>query len=417
MHVQACGKQRPIDNGRSAGHNDLAWAEETIITNTPDFAAAAARELMRLARQDFPENPPWLVPMLGTEDMAWAYRQMLNKPQESPGLVIALWHPETASIRYAIMRAHPFGLASAVLNCNRLPALATAITRQCTATASAAYFDDTGVFDLACNRGSGQECVGAVYGCLGAILDVLKQQPMASQRCFLGVLLNLAGVSESLTMQVDLKPGLREALQLELQNILEQGSLSSGQASKLRGRFQWASSAMYGRVARGGQGPLVRRQYEDLDELTPELKESLKFMLALLEVVSPREIPLSPVSSEVVILYTDASFEPGLMQSPGLGAVCMQRDDPVTRGLAGTVPEQVLNALEEREQQIAPLEAMAVWWATIAFSSHLRNRDVVWFIDNQAICAALVRGSSGCDDISGIVSLCHLAWASLSARV
>ena len=240
---------------------------------------------------------------------------------------------------------------------------------------------------------------------------------MASQRCFLGVLLNLAGVSESLTMQVDLKPGLREALQLELQNILEQGSLSSGQASKLRGRFQWASSAMYGRVARGGQGPLVRRQYEDLDELTPELKESLKFMLALLEVVSPREIPLSPVSSEVVILYTDASFEPGLMQSPGLGAVCMQRDDPVTRGLAGTVPEQVLNALEEREQQIAPLEAMAVLWATIAFSSHLRNRDVVWFIDNQAICAALVRGSSGCDDISAIVSLCHLAWASLSARV
>ena len=44
MHVQPSGKLRPIDNGRSCGHNSLSWALETIITNTPDFAAAACKE-------------------------------------------------------------------------------------------------------------------------------------------------------------------------------------------------------------------------------------------------------------------------------------------------------------------------------------------------------------------------------------
>ena len=349
--------------------------------------------------------------------MASAYRQIPNRPDEAQGLIIGFWHPEAQAIRYAIMRAHPFGLAAAVLNFNRLPALATAIIRQCTATAAAAYFDDTGVLDLACSRGSGQECVGVVYDILGAMLDAGKQQPMASQRCFLGVLLNLAGAAAAEKMQVDLKPGLREALKLEIEDILDQNMLSSGQASKLRGRFQWASSAMYGRIARGGQGPLVRRQYEGSDELTPELKRCLKFMLTLLEVVMPREVLLSPLSSAVAIMYTDASFEPGEMKFPGMGGVCLPRDGRVTKGLASTVPEQVLDALQERATQIAPLEALAVLWATLAFKEELCNRDVILFVDNQAVCSALVRGSSSSDDIATIVALCHLVWAAFCTRV
>ena len=169
-------------------------------------------------------------------------------------------------------------------------------------------------------------------------------------------------------MQVDLKPGLREALKLEIEGVLEQDMLSSGQASKLRGRFQWASSAMCGRIARGGQGPLVRR-YEDVEELTPELTRCLKFMLTLLEVVMPRQIPLSPSLSAVTVLYTDASFEPALMKCPGLGGMCLPRDGRRTMGLASTVPEQVLDALQERATQIAPLEASAVLWATLIINA------------------------------------------------
>ncbi|CAE7300004.1 DNMT3A, partial [Symbiodinium necroappetens] len=285
MHVQACGKQRPIDNGRSNGHNALSWMLETICTNTPDFAAAACRALMDLLHKSFDVCPAWAQVVFGTEDMDHAYRQMPNMPEEAPGLVVGIWHPTEQIVKYAVMRAHPFGLASAVLNFCRLPTLATAATRQWTGTATAGYFDDSGILDAVSARGSGQESLHTVYGALGVTLDAPKRQPMSTQRTFLGVLLNLAGMNETATMFIDVKPGLRETLMEELDTILSQNHLSSGQASKLRGKFQWASSAMYGRCARGGQGPLVRRQYEATDDITPELARSLKFMRALLDVV------------------------------------------------------------------------------------------------------------------------------------
>ena len=93
MHVQACGKQRPIDNGRSNGHNALSWMVETICTNTPDFAAAACKALMDLLHKSFTVCPAWAQVVFGTEDMDHAYRQMPNMPEEAPGLVIGIWHP------------------------------------------------------------------------------------------------------------------------------------------------------------------------------------------------------------------------------------------------------------------------------------------------------------------------------------
>ncbi|CAE7369460.1 DNMT3A, partial [Symbiodinium necroappetens] len=161
MHVQACGKQRPIDNGRSNGHNALSWMLETICTNTPDFAAAACRALMDLLHKSFNVCPAWAQVVFGTEDMDHAYRQMPNMPEEAPGLVVGIWHPTEQIVKYAVMRAHPFGLASAVLNFCRLPTLATAATRQWT------------------------------------------------------------GMNETAAMFIDVKPGLREALMEELDTILQ----------------------------------------------------------------------------------------------------------------------------------------------------------------------------------------------------
>ena len=416
MHVQACGKQRPIDNGRSNGHNALSWMVETICTNTPDFAAAACKALMDLLHKSFTVCPAWAQVVFGTEDMDHAYRQMPNMPEEAPGLVIGIWHPAEQVVKYAIMRAHPFGLASAVLNFCRLPTLATAATRQWTGTATAGYFDDSGILDTVAARGSGQESLHTVYEALGVTLDAPKRQPMSTQRTFLGVLLNLAGMNENATMFIDVKPGLREALMEELDAILSQNHLSSGQASKLRGKFQWASSAMYGRCARGGQGPLVRRQYEATDDITPELARSLKFMRALLDVVGPRKICLSPNPRPPVVIYTDASWEPQDMAAPGLGLVLLC-PDAQPQGVACTIPKLVLEAFQERETQITPLEALAVLQASVVFAEHMEQRDVIWFCDNQVVCSALVRGSCASDDIASIVVLCHLLWASVSARV
>ena len=109
-----------------------------------------------------------------------------------------------------MMRAHPFGLASAVLSFNRLPAIATMVTRRCLGACCAFCFDDTA-------RGKGLKAVLAAYSALGADPDPSKQQPMVAQ--VLGVLSGFSGRRQSLEVRLDVKPGLRESLGAETEQL------------------------------------------------------------------------------------------------------------------------------------------------------------------------------------------------------
>ncbi|CAJ1417931.1 unnamed protein product [Effrenium voratum] len=321
-HTQASGKVRPVDDGRSSGHNDLASATETIYNHSPDLVVAAAKQLLAVLHVEFECLPDWAALAFGTCDMASAYRQLPNCPEEAPGTVIAFWHPQCQGVRYTILHAHPFGLAAAVLNFNRVPALATAVSRRCLACAVTHYFDDSGIMDWATARGSAQECVESVYGVFGMTLDPHKQQPMASQRVFLGVLLDFSSFVHQSIMRVDVKPGLRDALSEEIGAILDQNSCTAAQAAKLRGRFSRAASAMFGKCARGGQAPLSQQQHHPRPgKLSPELQEALFFMRALAQYIPAREIDLRAQFSAVAVMYTDGSWEPAEMNAPGLGFV------------------------------------------------------------------------------------------------
>ena len=94
------------------------------------------------------------------------------------------------------------------------------------------YFDDTGTLDTAAAAGSGQEGVALVHSLCGFRLDPGKQQPMAIQRLFLGVLLDFSRMREDGLLLIDLKPGAREQLAAEAMALLEQGRCSPAQAAK-----------------------------------------------------------------------------------------------------------------------------------------------------------------------------------------
>ena len=132
----------------------------------------------------------------------------------------------------------PYGLGTAVLNFNRVPALTTAVARRVFGAAVTHYFDDSRVLDLECRAGSAQEAVINIAAAVGIKLDAIKQQPMNVQRVFLGVLRNFAGFAQGF-MRLDVKPGLRESLQAEVDHLLAAGTCTSAQAAKLRGRFGW----------------------------------------------------------------------------------------------------------------------------------------------------------------------------------
>ena len=110
---------------------------------------------------------------------------------------------------------------------------------------------------------------------------------MASQRHFLGLLLDFTHVLLDKSMRIHLKAGLAESLLSDIQEILTSNRCTPAEAAKLRGKFGWASCAMYGRCGRGGQAALIQRQYHDVDhELSPSLRKALEFFQALLHVSS-----------------------------------------------------------------------------------------------------------------------------------
>ena len=73
--------------------------------------------------------------------------------------------------------------------------------------------------------------------------------------------------------------------------------------------------------------------------------------------------------------------------------------------------------LRERKQQITPCEMMPPLYFLCDFPQYLQGRDVIWFIDNEAAVACLVKGTSREKDMGCISAGIHLMCAKLSCRM
>ncbi|CAJ1440614.1 unnamed protein product [Effrenium voratum] len=229
----------------------------------------------------------------------------------------------------------------------------------------------------------------------------------------------VAKASVAGVVEFELKDGFREVLQQDIDTVLQEGILSSGRAAKLRGKLGWSASGTYGRCARGGQAPLVRRQYFDtVDVLDEPLKDSLRFHSLLACVVQPRQVQVLGAVLPPVRIYSDASYEPDTDLVAGVGFVVFDAasaQPPV--GMAARLAPQVLQLFDERHQQITPCEALLSVIVPCNVPHLLVGRDLIWYIDNQAACQILTKGASSAGDLCFIASLAHLLYAKLSCRV
>ena len=391
VHVQSCGKLRCIDSGKRPGHNLASRESETIYTTSVDIVPAIVRYTFQLACHYWGSvsqmsAPRWCEFVLGTEDMRQAYRQCPVLPLHRCCSVVAFWHAESDDVRFVILNGLPFGLSSAVLSFNRTPALLTALARRFCGCAAAHFFDDSGIVDFAVGHGHSQALLREVYTLAGALLDTAKSQPPADTRVFLGLQVNVALAAAAGIVEIDLKPGFREAVRTDIGAILEARTLTSGQAAKLRGKFGWAASGTYGKCARGGQAPLVSRQYFDsTDALTDALRDCLLFHSLLAQFVGPRQVHILGSQLPPVRIYSDASYEPDTDVVAGIGFVVFDaasKSAPV--GMAGALSPDILQLFEQRHQQITPCETLLSVIVPHNLSYSMIGRDVIWYVDNQA---------------------------------
>ena len=71
------------------------------------------------------------------------------------------------------------------------------------------------------------------------------------------------------------------------------------------------------------------------------------------------------------------------------------------------MPCDVLQSLKVRKTQIYAAEVFAILAAVHEHLIELASRDVIFFIDNEAACAAMVRGSSSEEDVGAVVNAVH----------
>ena len=186
------------------------------------------------------------------------------------------------------------------------------------------------------------------------------------------------------------------------------GSLTPGEARKLRGQPHWTSLAMSGKVGRGGLRPLLQREYSDRPpwSLSNALRASLHYFLELQDSARPRDIPTGPQGRRLWVAATDGEAEKQAAPSLGYCLACPQGGTRVA-GYA-KVPQSHLEKWAPKKQVICLVELAAVATLLAEEEALLQNSDVILFVDNSAAVSAYIKGRSGCPQLDALAQQIHL---------
>ena len=301
--VQPMGKRRVIHNGKRGRQNCCTSFTEHLSMISAFQPAVVARALAEEARAaGVPDE--CVTFMSGTEDMPDAFRSIPVLPEHHRFNVAAV-RKEDGSWVFQRSWALLFGFSASVMQFERLSAFMEAVERRICCVAGSMYVDDNGLVDFACGAGSSQEVVGELFRLTGAPLAAHKRQPMSSVCEFLGLEHSFA---DPAAVAFWPKEGLVQKATTIIQGHLDEGQLTPGDASKLRGLLQFMSHAVWLGVGRAPMRPLKQRQYIDVPpwSLSNSLVRSLEFFLAVLQERPRRSVPLLPRAEPMVVIASDA---------------------------------------------------------------------------------------------------------------
>ena len=198
---------------------------------------------------------------------------------------------------------------------------------------------------------------------------------------------------------------------------------------KITGVLIFFLMACFDKIGRGGLRPFFDWISENSEacsiwrtklsvSITPGLLIGIDFFLYVIPLIKPKIYRLGIVHPPSVVAYSDAEWtalHPNLLPSRGLGGCVFQ--EPDYRAYSLNTPMQILFGLAPRHTQIIPLELIAAIGLVYTFQAHLHNTNLIFFIDNQSVCAALTKGSSHSRDIQHLATGFHAFCAKIGCKV
>ena len=379
-------KVRPIDDYRASHVNDSVSQSEQVPVHSLDVVAAMISGWIRLAKD-----------VGGVQDMTakcWdlhaAYKQLpLDDAAYSRDGFFVPYNPLSKMPEIYRQLVLPFGSKASVTAFIRAAFALWRIGLKCLRLVWSFYFDDFLNIASKCEEKHLELVISVFFRLLGWKLSSDKLLPYHVCCKVLGIELDLSDARLGLAVMRNTAKR-REELILALESVLKAQCLGHREAERLRGRLQFASGQLFGRLARHAIHALTRRGSSS--GLSEKLQWALSFLIDLLKQGKPREISCNLQSSRFV--FVDASFEEG--GQAGLGGLVYDSSGNILKWFSCAVPEIFTKVLQtcfgwQRETVIYELEALAVPLALDLFRAELTSRSIAIFTDNEGVHGSFVK--------------------------
>ena len=240
---------------------------------------------------------------------------------------------------------------------------------------------------------------------LGWDLDPRKSA-VGSQDCVvLGVRVRvLGGERHPPRLLITLPEDKADRWAKDIQAALDHDRMSPAEARVLCGRLSWASSCVFGAVARPYAWPLHRRAEGGGPALSDRLRRALEWWRDFILSKPERMVELAPSTRRRVTVYTDAAGD------GGVGLVAHTSDGVVWS--ASRVPRRVADRFRGRSNSIVAHE-LAAAAAALEWLCTEEGVEVLLFVDNQNVEAAIRKGYSRVRDLHEHASS---IWRTAAAR-
>ena len=418
-----CGglKRRPIDNGRSLGHNEATRTTETIFCHRPDWTVFTSKAMYSAVRNVLPALPDsvaqsvqeWLQVVGGTEDLWKGYRQNHALSAQAGAAVITYVAPDGTRL-FAELFGLPFGMMSSVNQFNRAPQLFTAVARRVLGLVSAHYFDDSVLLEFLKLAPESKTMTVRLLGYFGAVISHGKRQSMTAMTKFLGQLTDQVSAWRTGAICVVPVPATRRKAEELLEAAILEDVLSATTASKIRGLLQWIDVGLHGRPCRGALSALIATQYWDYGAVVRQsTKAALQYLLAAVRILPGRVVRLGASIDHHLVLYTDAATTGPTNLRVGL---LLYRHDSPALATVVDVPKEIQSLWGSTGNYIALGEVVAGPLACVAFASELPRQDLLWFVDNVGAAASLIKAGSPSVDCSAVALSANLLLLQLQTR-
>lgn len=265
------------------------------------------------------------------------------------------------------------------------------------------YFDDYPHYEIDKLCHSSQQAYETLLRLLGwKFAEGEKNLPFATSYNILGATVDLSSHNRGI-VQVSNKPGRLEHI-AELAASLKE-SMSQPDLSVLRGHIVFASGFCLGRALRPAMGSIDVAFRIASNLRAKNVAAACDDLIHLVSQAGPRSVECAP-GGPPMLVFTDSAFEKG---AATVGALILDPELGKALVYDGDVPKPIIAKWQSSggKQIISQSELATVVLARVETKALLKNRRVIFFIDNEAARFALIKGVSGKSSMQVLTSIFH----------